>query len=179
MRNNKTEEPLPSVRIKNAWLLRENVSRHLHELWGEGKVLADDEWMEWKVGEYEKAWQPYEQKILHGMIEILGLSFRQNIIDVYIAPWFHAFSDPLVIGVMQEPDVFVDTLTHELVHIPVHAVHQAIYLNVLKEPERLRRDIARNKRHHATPYIAAWEYIEANGYKDIIKQLRKSYETYG
>src|SRR5919199_1161053 len=56
------------------------------------------------------------KKILLSMTETLGSSFRQNIIDVYIAPWFHAFSDPLVIGVTKEPDVFVDTLTHELLH---------------------------------------------------------------
>lgn len=72
--------------------------------------------MEWKVGEYKKAWRPYEQKIILNMTELLGLSFRQNILDVYIAPWFHAFSDPLVIGVTKEPDLFVDILTHELFH---------------------------------------------------------------
>lgn len=113
---NKDSYRIPAIRIKNAWLLRENASIHLHELWGEGKTLADNDWMEWKVSEYNNAWQPYEKKILLAMTETLGLSFRQNIIDVYIAPWFHAFSDPLVIGVTKEPDVFVDILTHELLH---------------------------------------------------------------
>lgn len=200
---------LPAIRIKNAWLLRENASKHLHELWGEGKTLADNDWMEWKVSEYKKAWQPYEEKILFGMTETLGFSFRQNIIDVYIAPWFHAFSDPLVIGVTKEPDVFVDILTHELlhrlltdntsipyetdllaewrklfgeehdfktlVHIPVHAIHKAIYLDALKEPKRLERDVTNNKKHEAKAYITAWEYVEERGYKEIIKQLKESY----
>lgn len=203
------EDKLPVIRIKDAWLLRENASKHLHELWGKDKKLADDDWMEWKVGEYKKAWQPYEQKILLGMAEALGLLFRQNIIDVNIAPWFNAFSDPMVIGVMQEPDVFIDTLTHELihrlltdnttiphetmllepwqklfgknhsfstvVHIPVHAVHKAIYLDVLKEPKRLERDIANNKKYEAKDYVAAWDYVEKHDYKDIIKELKKSY----
>lgn len=31
---------LPDIRIKNAWLLRENASRHLHELWGGDGELA-------------------------------------------------------------------------------------------------------------------------------------------
>jgi len=182
---------LPVIRIKDAWLLREHASKHLHELWGKDKKLADDKWMEKRVADYQKAWKPVEQKILMGMTEKLGLSFRQNIIDVNIAPWFNAFSDPMVIGVMQEPDVFVDTLTHELlhrlltdntaiphetlllsewqklfgknhtfgtvVHIPVHAVHKAIYLDVLKDPKRLERDIANNKQYEATDYIAAWD----------------------
>lgn len=203
-------DEIPVIRIKDAWLLRQNASKHLHELWGKDKKLADDDWMEWKVGEYKKAWQPYEQKILLGMTEMLGLSFRQNIIDVNIAPWFHAFSDPMVIGVMQEPDVFVDTLTHELlhrlltdntaiphetqllpewerlfgkkqsftqlVHIPVHAVHKAIYLDVLKEPKRLERDIVNNKKHEASDYVGAWNYVEQHDYKEIIKKLQKSYE---
>jgi hypothetical protein len=203
-------DELPVIRIKDAWLLRQNASKHLHELWGKDKVLADDEWMEKRVKEYQDAWKPLEQKILTAMTDILGLSFRQNIIDVNIAPWFGAFSDPMVIGVMREPDVFVDTLTHELlhrlltdntsvsyetmlrdewqklfgknhtfgtvVHIPVHAVHKAIYLDVLKDPKRLERDVAENNKYNAADYVNAWEYVNTHGYKEIIKKLRKSYE---
>ncbi len=207
----KKQNSLPVIRIKDAWLLRENASQHLHELWAsKGDVLADDKWMEKRVAEYQEAWQPIEKTILTGMTEILELSFRQNIIDVYIAPWFRAFSDPMVIGVMQEPDVFVDTLTHELihrlltdnttvphetmlleewqklfgkkhtfgtvVHIPVHAVHKAIHVDLLKQPERLKRDIAANKKYEATDYIAAWDYVDKHDYKEIIKKLKKSYE---
>jgi len=203
----------PIIRIKDAWLLRDNTSRHLHELWGGDKPLADDQWMKQRVGDYQKAWQPYEQKILYGMTEILGLTFRQNIIDVYIAPWFRAFSDPLVIGVMKEPDEFIDILTHELlhrlltdntvishkmeqklvlewgrlfgkdlpfvqlVHIPVHAVHKAIYLDLLGESARFERDVANNKKHDATDYIAAWEYVNKQGYQTIIKQLQELYSN--
>lgn len=204
---------LPVIRIKDSWLLRDNASKHLHELWGKGEKLVDDAWMEKRVSDYQKAWKPFEQKVLLGMTELLGLSFRQNIIDVHIAPWFKAFSDPLIIGVSQEPDVFVDILTHELlhrlltdnttipyetellpewqklfgedhtfgalVHIPVHAVHKAIYLDVLNDSSRLDRDIAINKTRNATDYIAAWEYVEKHGYKQIIKKLRSSYETIG
>jgi hypothetical protein len=206
-----TKRELPVIRIKDAWLLRENASQHLHELWAEkGDKLADDDWMEKRVADYSKAWKPLEKKILTGLCDMLDLTYRQNIIDVYIAPWFRAFSDPLVIGVMQEPDLFVDTLTHELthrlltdnttiphetmllepwqklfgkdhsfgtvVHIPVHAVSKAIYLDVLNEPERLKRDIANNKKYDAKDYVAAWEYVEKHGYKEIINKLKASYE---
>jgi hypothetical protein len=203
-------DSLPIIRIKDAWLLREHASKHLHELWGDGKVeLADDTWMKRRVKEYIQAWQPYESRILSGMTETLGLSFRQNIIDVYIAPWFSAFSDPMVIGVTKKPDIFVDTLTHELihrlltdntatpytapllpeweklfgkqptivqlVHIPVHAVHKAIYLDILREPSRLQRDIKNNEEYGAVDYIEAWSYVEKHGYKTIIRKLRKLY----
>lgn len=209
----KTE--LPIIRIKDAWLLRENTSNYLDELWrkdGDKPITNNpdyDKWLTRRIASYQKAWRPVENKVLTGITEILGLEFRQNIIDVYIAPWFRAFSDPMVIGVVQEPDVFIDTLTHELthrlltdntaiphetlllseweklfgkkhsfgttVHIPVHAVHKAIYLDVLKAPERLERDIANNKQYEATDYIKAWEYVDRYGYKEIIEKLRKSY----
>lgn len=107
---------LPEIRIKDAWLFRESVSVPLNELWGDGEPLRSDNEYAAITKAYQKAWQPYEQKILAAMTDLLELQFRQNIIDVYIAPWIIAFSDPLVIGVMQKPDVFVDTLTHELIH---------------------------------------------------------------
>lgn len=206
-----SSKELPVIRIKDAWLLRENASQYLHELWATKEdVLADDDWMQKRVAEYNKAWKPFEKKILTGLCNTLDLSYRQNIIDVYIAPWFRAFSDPLVIGVIQDPDLFVDSLTHELthrlltdnttiphetmllepwqklfgkshsfgtiVHIPVHAVNKAIYLDVLNEPRRLKRDIANNKKYEAEDYIAAWDYVEEHDYEEIIEKLKKSYK---
>lgn len=204
------EDSLPQVRIKDAWLLRENASRYLHELWGENREMASNERMGQIVDGYREAWRPLEKQILQGITETLGLTFRHNVIDVYIAPWFYAFSDPMVIGVIHKPDVFVDVLTHELlhrlltdnntvshdinmakewsrlfggqhsfktvVHIPVHAVHKAIYIDVLDSPARLERDIAKCKENGAEAYVEAWDYIEKHGYKEIIAKLRQSYE---
>jgi len=210
-----TKRPLPTIRIKDGWLLRENASKHLHELWAaKDDVLADDVWMEKRVAEYEKAWQTHEKQILTHLCDMLDLTYRQNIIDVYIAPWFHAFSDPLVIGVTQEPDEFIDTLTHELthrlltdntaipyqtnilkpaweklfgkehsftclVHIPIHAINKAIYLDVLKQPYRLERDIAFSKKLGATDYLAAWDFVQEHDYQEIIDKLVQSYKTLG
>lgn len=200
----------PEIRIKDGWLLRANASQYLHKLWGKGGPLADDDWMEKRVREYTDAWKPYEKKILRGLHEVLGLEYRQNIIDVYIAPWFNAFSDPLVIGVMREPDEFIDILTHELIHrlltdnttlpydtwllsrweklfgkghsivclihIPVHAVHKAIYLDILKAPERLKRDITGNQKSQSIDHVKAWEYVERHDYRAIIKKLVTDYK---
>lgn len=201
---------LPTIRIKDAWLLRDAASKPLNELWGKGTSLRSDEEYTKIVEDYRAAWQPYEKKILEGLAKITGLDYNQNIIDVYIAPWFSAFSDPLVIGVTNDPDVFVDVLTHELIHrlltdnttldsetylvpewermfgkhswnttihIPVHAVHKALYLDILKAPERLGRDIANHKKHGHKDYVTAWDYVEKNDYKQIIEALIKSYTT--
>jgi len=203
----------PRIRIKDAWLLRQNASEYLNSYLGDGNPLrSDDEYAD-IVKAYKTAWQSHEKACLEGMRDVLELDFKKNIIDVYIAPWFGAFSEPLIIGVRQEPDQFIDTLTHELlhvlltdntsmpdledtkllseweelfgeqqsfralVHIPVHAVHKAIYLDVLKEPERLMRDIATCRNRNATDYLTAWDYVEQYGYKAIIEQLKNSYKT--
>ena len=63
-----------------------------------------------------------------------------------------------------------------LVHIPVHAVHKAIYLDVLNEPKRLERDISNNKMHKSKDYIDAWNYVHKHGYEEIINKLKKSYK---
>lgn len=201
---------LPAIRIQDAWLLREHASRYLHELRHGDDELPDNERMAKIVGEYRKAWRPHEQKILKYVTDSLELSFRQNIIDVYIAPYFNAFSDPLVIGTSLEPDVFVDVLTHELlhrlltdnaavpfelrlrsewarlfgerpyaelVHIAVFAVQKAVFLEVLKAPERLERDITASKENDFVDYARAWDYVDARGYKEVIESLRKSYKV--
>jgi hypothetical protein len=203
----------PEIRIKDAWLLRENASAYLNELLGEGLPLRSDEEYRKIVDDYRTAWQPFEQTILDGMQTLLDLRFRQQIIDVYIAPWFSAFSDPMVIGVVNLPDVFIDVLSHELlhrllmdnttvpydkflppewqklfgkhhsdvtlIHIPVHAALKSIYLDTLQAPERLARDIQRSKDNGATDYAAAWEYVEQQGYNEIVYKLKESYKTLG
>ncbi len=200
---------LPEIRIKDAWIFRQEVSESLNKLWGDGIPLRSDDEYAQIVEKYQKAWKPLEQKILTAMTIILDLSFRQNIIDVYIAPWVNAFSDPMIIGVIFKPDEFVDTLTHELIHrlltdntmvphelfllppweklfgeqhsntalihIPVHAVHKAIYLDVLQTPKRLERDID-NKKISAKDYLAGWEYVNQEGYEKIIASLKQSYK---
>ncbi len=106
----------PEIRIKYGWLLSAEVSEPLNKLWGDGTPLRTKEEYEQIVENYQKAWKPYEKKIIKGMCDTLGLSFRQNIVDVYIAPWINAFSDPMVIGVTFEPNRFIEVLTHELLH---------------------------------------------------------------
>ncbi len=199
----------PEIRIQDGWLIRESASRYLHELWGKDKHLATDDEMQKIVEAYKKAWQPYETKIMKGLCEVTGLEFYQNTVDVYIAPWFRPFSNPMVLGVVHEPDYFVDLLTHELIHrlitdnktipyetwflddwkkmfgedielhalihIPVHAIHKAIYLDILNEPKRYERDVEESNKYDAKSYLTAWDYVEKYGYKEIIAKLKSNY----
>lgn len=63
----------------------------------------------------------------------------------------------------------------ELVHIPIHAGLKAIYLDVLKEPYRLKRDILECQKW--PEYKAAWNYVEENDYKEIINKFKLSYQS--
>jgi len=62
--------------------------------------------------------------------------------------------------------------TVALIHIPVHAALQALFDDVLQEPERTIRD----KEMCATyaPYHQAWEYVERVGYKKVIEMITGS-----
>jgi len=199
----------PEIRIRYNQLFTDQISRPLNELWGEDESsMLGPEGCEKIAESYRNAWQPYEKKIIKAMGNTLGLSFRQNIIDVHIAPWMHAFSDPMMVGIIFKPDRFVEILTHEmlhrlltdnnessydteytdewaklfgsehswntLVHIPVHAVFQAIFDNKLQEPERTKHDKKICER--LPDYNAAWKYVEKAGYKEIIEKLRESYK---
>ncbi len=132
MKNISTE-----IRIKNGWLIYQNVSVHLHKLWGKNKRLATIKDVDKKVAAYQKAWSKRERIILEGMFKLTGLRFKQNIIDVYIAPWFAAFSDPMVLGIKYEPDRFVDVLTHELLHRLLTDNTKIGKIDLLKEWKKL------------------------------------------
>ena len=68
------------------------------------------------IERYYDAWHPYEATILKAMCELTGLKFRQNIIDVYVAPFYNSFSDPLFLATKYESDRVVEVLAHELIH---------------------------------------------------------------
>ena len=56
-------------------------------------------------------------------------------------------------------------------HILVHAVHEDIFRNVLKSPERLQHDIEKSERH--PEYKQAWDIVQERGYKNIIEEFKK------
>ena len=148
---------------------------------------------------YETWWRPYNDQILNGICDLLKLSFRQNIIDVNVAPWFSPISDPMVIGpAFENQDGIINTLAHEmlhrlitdntiypydfdfstewggmfgntLIHIPVHAVMEALYRDVLDRPDLVDLDKKQTSSYEA--YKNAWKYVEKVGYKEILKQL--------
>lgn len=67
-----------------------------------------------------------------------------------------------------------------LIHIPLHALHKYLYLDVLHAPERLERDIDSVKRSSTgRAYVKAWDYVNQHDYKDIANQLSVMYAAIG
>lgn len=129
---------LPEIRIKYGFLLAENASEGLNKLYGDGTPLRKFEEYTETADRYTKVWRLYEKQILTGMCDLYGLTFRQDIIDVYVAPWFWAFSDPMVLGVTFSDDQVITNLTHELFH-------------------RLLTD--NNETSYDTDYLAQWKQV--------------------
>lgn len=109
---------VPEIRFQYGWLLTRAFYQYRKML----TEYKDEEPPAWNVvneivENRRKIWEPVEQKIITGMQEIAGLNFYQNIIDVYIVTGYSsAFSEPLVMSKKYEGDVFVDILTHEIIH---------------------------------------------------------------
>lgn len=206
---------MPQIRINHSYLLNWGVSPLLAKAYGQKyKEISDDLHLKW-VKQYRAAWQPLEQKLLEGMCQALGVAFFKPVIDVSLADYFIPQSDPIVLNYRDDADVFVDTLTHELIHvlltdndrvsikdndpktnllpeweelfgkhdfptlahIPVHAVHKYIYLDILKAPARFERDVAACAEwENAQAYVDSWAYVNQHDYTKIIADLRTIYK---
>lgn len=205
---------LPNIRIKSSFLLNNQViPLLLPRLTASGNEgAADPEFINRKVREYNEAWALDGTTILQAMCEQLDLEFNQNIIDAYVVPFGHSFSDPMVISTKYTADRFIDVFTHEiahrlltdntkydtnlddrllpawkemfgdehtfvtLVHIPVHAMLQYIFIDILNEPERLTRDQEACKQFEH--YDLAWQYVNTHDYKRILTSLKELYATF-
>lgn len=162
---------------------------------GKEKVLE-------RVENYKKEWAKYGDKILAEMCNVLGLNFKRNIIDVHIVSGNpRQFSDPLIMKSGFAPNEFVDSFTHELLHVlfqdnidifPVsilesmfpgestttknhcitYAVLKFLYLDILHDNDKLERNIIRSKKHSSSDYTRAWKIVEKNGYQKIIDDFK-------
>jgi hypothetical protein len=202
---------IPDIRLRSSFLLNDAVIPLLLPGLRESghEKAADSRFINSKVDAYNEVWKPYETQILTAMCEILGIEFRQNIIDAYVLPFHNSFSDPMVISTKYDSDRFVEIFTHELshrlltdnkklsdgrddvllkmwsglfgdehsivtlIHIPVHAMLEYIFTDILDEPLRLERDIKMNQNY--SDYALAWSYVKENNYQKILSDLRTMY----
>lgn len=159
---------IPQVRIRYAWLLSDAASTVMNEKWGDGTPLRSyDEYAE-IARKYEDWWRPYNEQVVKGIGDLLGLTFRQNIIDVNVAPWFSPISNPMVIGpAFETQDDLVNTLSHEILHRLITDNTTYDYdFDFLSEWEGMfGKEHARNTLIHI-PVHAAMEAL----YRDVISR---------
>lgn len=193
----------PEIRIHHSKSLHYSISKpmsgHL------GFELPSEESVEGQVEQYQEAWTECEQTVLNSMQECFKVSFYKNIIDVHIAPYVRPISSPLIIHTKGQPDEFVNTLTHELLHVlltdnnsnvsllnnpafqkfnqeervvrthvPVFAGLKHIYLDTLKAPERLERDMQLHKKL-SPGYTRAWEIVDNTDYEQVINDFAEGF----
>lgn len=60
-------------------------------------------------------------------------------------------------------------------HIIVHAVLKKVYLEILKEPERLGANMTRSKKHSSTDYTRAWDIVDKQGADYLLKKFKQEY----
>lgn len=154
-----------------------------------------------RVENYKAEWAKYEEKILKGLIKITGLDFKNQIIDVHIVSGNpRQISNPLIVKSGFSPDEFVDVLTHELLHrlftlnrinkeimiskkyieeteavknhIIVCALLKYVYLDILKDDSRLRKNMENSKKHRTDDYTRAWNIVEKEGYIKLINEFK-------
>jgi hypothetical protein len=80
-------------------------------------VAPPVEAIESKAEIFKKTWQENGQRILTGICESTGLSFRRNYVPVYVVCGnTRTYSDPIVIKSRFTTEEFIENLTHELIH---------------------------------------------------------------
>lgn len=106
---------IPEIRINFSWLFYNDVCRQLDKVqkWDLPSGEQCEEWTE----AYRNEWSKHETKILTAMQNITGLNFYKSVIDVTTAPGVIPKSEPLFMSFYDTPKSFVDTLTHELIHV--------------------------------------------------------------
>jgi len=194
----------PEIRIQYAWLLTQNTWQPMMDYYDKGGKLREYDEYEAIATQYREWWQPYEKQILTAMSEILGLEFKQNVIDVYVAPFFYAFSEPLVLGVLFDTqEKLVLNLTHELTHrllldntthddsktieewtklFGEHEFETLVHIPVHAVLHKLFIDIVKKPEmleeevRETKAYKDSWEYVEKNGYEKIVAKLHKQYQ---
>lgn len=202
------ETKMPKIRIK--------YNRFLDPIF-KAYIKSNPKWKDWaepteaevkdRVKKYKEEWVKYEKKIFEGICDMLGLNFSQNIIDVHIVSGNdRQFSNPVVIKSGFEPDEFIESLSHELIHrlfsdnvqnvvagkiflemfpdeneltrnhIITHAILKFIYLDILKDKEKLEKNIARSSKSSFSEYKRAWEIVDKRGYKELIAEFKNYYQ---
>ncbi len=185
---------IPKLYFQRSWIYDQRLKVP------ENTERFEEDFIRSQIKGYEAIWQSEGDQILQELVEITKLQWHNPEIFCYVTIWNIApFSDPLTINPRWEADRTRDLITHELIHrilshdlnfqiikarwdqlmekykeyslttrlhIPVHAIHEHIIRKFYTEKE-----LERDKIKKFPDYYTAWEVVEKEGYKNIIKEL--------
>jgi len=149
---------------------------------------------------YRKEWAKYGERALTAMQKVTGLRFNRNQINIHVVSGnARSFSSPIVVKSRYSRVDFINVAVHELIHclymdnnkmvnnvvsiphenqivanhIVLDAILKHIYLDIFKEPKRLKADLkfCKNSRFG---YDIAWKIVQDNDYMKIISDFKKS-----
>lgn len=110
---------IPEVRIQASALLFNSVSEEERLRWANdiGQPLFSMHDTERYAQQLRISWSIYENQILSAISALYRVQFKKSIIDVYVSPWNKSISNPLVINPSRVPEIHIETLVHELLHV--------------------------------------------------------------
>jgi len=148
----------------------------------------------------ERLWRKDEKKVLVELSKISGLDWKSTSISCYVVGRCVPFSDPMTLPIYKDINRFIDILIHELIHnifiqkgkperlkkawlylkkkyrgetrktithIPLNAILGHIFLKFYGKA-RLLKEI---KSMVSPEYKRAWDIVQKEGYKEIIKEF--------
>lgn len=142
----------------------------------------------------QREWKKIERKVFDTISEVSGLEWKKPIIDCYVVQKTIPFSTPLTIPIRKDLEKQMETIIHELIHnilvqnndrvmykrygelsktTRIHVLVNAIEKEVLLKiygPKRTKKFI---KTYKWPDYKRAWEIVEKEGSKKIIKDCIK------
>ena len=155
---------------------------------------TDTKFVDERIKEYRKLWDELGNDKIFAAIEgMTGKPFLNRCVMVNIV-WVARTteSDGMIIPISHDPNNFVLTLTHELMHlsggvftdefnekyknetlharthIVVNAMTEYLWRDVIGKPEYVDLHKERCKKNNAIDHIRAWEIVDEVGYKKII-----------
>ena len=110
---------IPEIRIQSSMLLFNSISENEKKAWASDisqEVITFPEIEDYTI-ELQKTWEEHAREVLEAMINLYGVEFKKNIIDIYVTPWNKSISNPLILNPSRPPEIHIDTLMHELLHV--------------------------------------------------------------
>ena len=157
--------------------------------------------VQYHIKAVEKVWRKCEKNILQELSKVTNLEWKEKEIICYVVGDCRPFSDPLTLAAYEDRGLFVDVLTHELIHqlftqkgnyekakkswkyifskykneshlTRVHIPLGAIHWYIYKKLFNEKRlERDMTRVSFHSDYKKAWEIVEKDGYEKIIKKF--------